>query len=75
MLLPIGLVYESETNRWWAHIEALPGVAQYGATKEKAIKEVKVIAIQTLLWMLEDGDIEDIDSVQFSVLEPELIAA
>ena len=69
MNLEIELVHEPEYTRWWANIDALPGVAAFGKTKEEAIKNVKEIALQDLLWQLEDGDLEDIEAVSFKIAE------
>lgn len=75
MNLLITFEYEPETTRWLADIEALPGVTLYGNTKEEAAKNVKMAALQTLKWMVEDGELDDINSVTFEIAETSPIAA
>lgn len=68
MILDIELIYEQESNRWLACIDALPGVMAYGNTQQEAIRNTKPIAMQTLTWMLEDGELSDLDLVEFKIL-------
>jgi predicted RNase H-like HicB family nuclease len=54
---PFRIELESEADgRWLAAVPELPGVMAYGATEEEAVKKVKVIALQVLADMLENGE-------------------
>lgn len=77
MNLKIEVLHEPELNRWWGHIDAMgtsSGVAVFGNTREDAIKNVKIAALQALVWMLQDGDISDVDAVFFKVKEKAIAA-
>ena len=60
---------QEEDGRWIARIESLCGVSQYGNTKEEATRNVKIVALQALKWMLEDGELENLDTISFKVTE------
>lgn len=63
-----------DDGRWIACIEAIPGINQYGDTKEEAARNAKIVALQAIKWMLEDGNIADIDSVIFTHKEAAVAA-
>jgi len=43
--IPI-VVGQEDDGRWWADIEAMPGVMAYGATREAAIAAVRALALR-----------------------------
>jgi predicted RNase H-like HicB family nuclease len=43
--IPIVLGQEDD-GRWWADIEAMPGVMAYGPTREAAISAVRALALR-----------------------------
>jgi len=45
-----------EDGRWLAAVPELPGVMAYGVTEGEAVKKVKVIALQILADMVENGE-------------------
>ena len=45
-----------EDGRWLATVPALPGVMAYGATPEEAAREAKVVALQILADIIENGE-------------------
>ena len=48
---------ELETDgRWIAAIDALPGVAAYGRTRDEAVAQVKALALRVLADRLEHGE-------------------
>ena len=56
-LSPFHIEIEPEDDgRWLAAVPELPGVMAYGATQEEAAKKVKVIALQILADMIENGE-------------------
>jgi predicted RNase H-like HicB family nuclease len=67
MLLTIELDREDD-GRIIADIEAIPGVMLYANTREEAIKNIKVMALEVLADFLKHGDIENVEGVKF--IEP-----
>lgn len=53
--IPI-LVGREEDGRWWADIEAMPGVMAYGATREAAISAVRALALRVAADCIEHGE-------------------
>ena len=47
---------KEEDGRWIAEIISLPGVMAYGQTRQKAITNVKVLALQTLASRIANGE-------------------
>ena len=43
--IPI-VVGREEDGRWWADIEAMPGVMAYGDTRESAVAAVRALALR-----------------------------
>lgn len=58
-----------EDGRWIAALAGIPNlqpILTYGDTQEQATLRVKQLALQELAWMIEDGDITEIDNITFS---------
>lgn len=53
--IPI-VVGREEDGRWWAEIEAMPGVMAYGATRDLAIAEVLALALRVAADCIEHGE-------------------
>ncbi len=53
--IPI-VVGREEDGRWWADIEAMPGVMAYGATRESAISVVRALALRVATDCIEHGE-------------------
>lgn len=53
--IPI-LVGREEDGRWWADIEAMPGVMAYGATREAAISAVRALALRVAADCSDHGE-------------------
>lgn len=49
-------VGREEDGRWWADIEAMPGVMAYGETRESAIANVRSLALRAAADCLEHGE-------------------
>lgn len=49
-------VGREEDGRWWADIEAMPGVMAYGETRESAIANVRSLALRVAADCLEHGE-------------------
>ena len=45
-----------EDGRWWADIEAMPGVMAYGQTRDAAISAVRALALRVAADCLEHGE-------------------
>ena len=45
-----------EDGRWWADIEAMPGVMAYGATRDAAIAAVRSLALRVAADCIEHGE-------------------
>ena len=45
-----------EDGRWWADIEAMPGVMAYGATRELAIAAVRALALRVAADCIDHGE-------------------
>lgn len=50
------LVGREEDGRWWADIEAMPGVMAYGATREAAISAVRALALRVAADCIDHGE-------------------
>ena len=50
------LVGREDDGRWWADIEALPGVMSYGATCKEAVDAARSLAIEVASDSLEHGE-------------------
>lgn len=53
--IPI-LVGREEDGRWWADIEAMPGVMAYGATREAATAAVRALAQRVAVDCIDHGE-------------------
>jgi predicted RNase H-like HicB family nuclease len=53
--IPI-VVGREEDGRWWADIEAMPGVMAYGATREAAIAGVRALALRVAADCIDHGE-------------------
>ncbi len=58
-------ISREEDGRWIGEIEALPGVLAYGATREDAEVNVRVLALRVLADSLERDRVKT-DSVEFA---------
>ena len=56
-----------EDGRWLAIIESLPGVMAYGQTQEEAAFHVKKVAIQAIAFMMEEGELTELNTIVFKV--------
>lgn len=74
MNLEIELIYEAESDRWWANIDAIPGLSKYGKTKLDAEKNIKLLALQVIADFVEHGEMDAPEFIRFVTL-PEGIAA
>ena len=53
----IPIVVGRETDgRWWADVEAMPGVMVYGDTRELAIAAVRALALRVAADCIEHGE-------------------
>ena len=53
----IRIVVGRETDgRWWADVEAMPGVMAYGETRESAIAAVRALALRVAADCIEHGE-------------------
>lgn len=55
-ILQVGL-QEEEDGRWSAWVEALPGCAAWGETRQEALRAVREAAEAYILDMLEAGEV------------------
>jgi predicted RNase H-like HicB family nuclease len=56
-MMKFRLQIERENDgRWIAEVPALPGVMQYGTTREEAIKRAEVLALRVVAERIEQGD-------------------
>jgi predicted RNase H-like HicB family nuclease len=53
--IPITLGREAD-GRWWADIEAMPGVMAYGDSRESAIAAVRALALRVAADCIEHGE-------------------
>ncbi len=53
--IPITLGRE-EDGRWWADIEAMPGVMAYGDTREAAVAAVRALALRVAADCIDHGE-------------------
>jgi len=53
--IPI-VVGQEDDGRWWADIEAMPGVMAYGATREAAIAAVRALALRVAADCIDHGE-------------------
>jgi len=53
--IPITLGREPD-GRWWADIEAMPGVMAYGATREEAVAAVRSLALRAAADCIDHGE-------------------
>jgi len=53
--IPI-VVGREEDGRWWADIEAIPGVMAYGASRESAIAAVRALALRIAADCIDHGE-------------------
>lgn len=68
MKLEIHLEYEAQTQQWIADLSGIPQAAPihvYGKTSEEAVAQVKLAALQALIWAVEAGDITELDEIRF----------
>lgn len=57
-----------EDGRWIADIPSLPGVMTYGATREKAIADIKALALERIADRIQHHEIpSNIGSITFSL--------
>ena len=49
-------VGREEDGRWWADIEAMPGVMAYGGTRELAIAAVRALALRVAADCIDHGE-------------------
>ena len=47
---------QEEDGRWWADIEAMPGVMAYGESREAAIAAVRALALRAAADCIEHGE-------------------
>lgn len=69
MNLEISFEYEKETGRWIADLAGIPNthpIHVYGNTRQEAATNVKLAALQTLIWAVEDGEITELNEILFS---------
>ena len=66
MTLDIKFLRE-EDERWLAMIDSMPGVMAYGQTQEEAAFHVKKVAIQAIAFMMEEGELTELDTIVFKV--------
>jgi predicted RNase H-like HicB family nuclease len=53
---PFSVAFDRETDgRWIAEVTDLPGVMAYGSTKNRALRQVSIIALRTLADRAEAG--------------------
>jgi predicted RNase H-like HicB family nuclease len=66
--IPI-VVGREEDSRWWADIEAMPGVMAYGDTREAAIAAVRALALRVAADCIEQGEgiVKQVAAEQFRV--------
>jgi predicted RNase H-like HicB family nuclease len=53
--IPI-MVGREEDGRWWADIEAMPGVMAYGDTRESAVSNVRALALRVAADCIDHGE-------------------
>ena len=53
--IPIVLGREDD-GRWWADIEAMPGVVAYGQTRDAAVSAVRALALRVAADCIEHGE-------------------
>ena len=53
--IPI-IVGREDDGRWWADIEAMPGVMAYGETRELAVSAVRALALRVAADCIEHGE-------------------
>ena len=53
--IPI-VVGREDDGRWWADIEAMPGVMAYGGTREEAISAVRALALRVAADCIDHGE-------------------
>ncbi len=53
--IPITLGREDD-GRWWADIEAMPGVMAYGESRESAIAAVRALALRVAADCIDHGE-------------------
>ncbi|HEX3151020.1 MAG TPA: type II toxin-antitoxin system HicB family antitoxin [Gemmataceae bacterium] len=49
-------IEQEEDGRWLAEIPELPGVMEYGATREEAIAATRLLAMRVLAERIEHGE-------------------
>ena len=50
------VVGREEDGRWWADIEAMPGVMAYGDTREAAIATVRALVLRVAADCIDHGE-------------------
>jgi predicted RNase H-like HicB family nuclease len=50
------IVGREDDGRWWADIEAMPGVMAYGETRELAVSAVRALALRVAADCIEHGE-------------------
>lgn len=61
-------VGREEDGRWWADIEAMPGVMAYGANREEAIDAVRALALRVAADCIDHGEeVPEVLAKAFSV--------
>ncbi len=45
-----------DDGRWWADIEAMPGVMAYGATQDDAVAAVRALALRVAADCIDHGE-------------------
>jgi hypothetical protein len=66
--LEISFEYEVQTQQWIADLSGIPNTASihvYGNTQEEAAANVKLAALQAVIWAVEDGEIAELDEIRF----------
>jgi predicted RNase H-like HicB family nuclease len=53
--IPI-VVGREDDGRWWADIEAMPGVMAYGTTRDAAVAAVRALALRVAADCIEHGE-------------------
>lgn len=48
--------FDAEDNIYIARCAELSSLAAHGKTQEAALKEIKIVALETLKWMEEEGE-------------------
>lgn len=70
MTLSVTFEYESESHRWIAELDGIPGLAPvlaYGKTKEEACRKVQAAVFWYLSECLEDGSIPQVPGLTFTI--------